>query len=259
MPRQNAVCVCVAAAGLSLAAGMGLQAAPSTVQPNAAADSLSATSLSASESRIRTATSLLASSDRSQGRVGGIVGDIGLLATAGETESIPEGIVLMASGADGLDAKTPYDAARAVAVGEAGSHLHRVSKAVIRYSVVLASTVYESVPSYWLAVLMVTGVVVAFLLCWCALACSPMRAPPKPYYMCICQNKGACAPLGVSLIPLSRSFACPLPLLIFPGHALTASVWWARSAALSTRRKSDEDPPNERAVQSATEPRLSWG
>lgn len=165
--------VCVAAAGLSLAAGMGLQVAPLSVQPNAAADSVSATRLSASESRISAATSLLASSDRSQGGVGGIVGDIGLLATAGEAESIPEGIVLMASGADGLDAKTPYDAARAVAVGEAGSHLHRVSKAVIRYSVVLASTVYESVPSYWLALLMVTGVVVAFLLCWCALACPP--------------------------------------------------------------------------------------
>ena len=95
--------VCVAAAGLSLAAGMGLQAAPLSVQPNAAADSVSATRLSASESRISAATSLLASSDRSQGGVGGIVGDIGLLATAGEAESIPEGIVLMASGADGLD------------------------------------------------------------------------------------------------------------------------------------------------------------
>ena len=76
-------------------------------------------------------------------------------------DDIPKGISLMAS-----SAKSPYDAARAVAIAEPGSHLHRVSKAVVRYSVVLASTVYETIPSYWLALGMVSCVVVAFLLCW---------------------------------------------------------------------------------------------
>lgn len=62
--------------------------------------------------------------------------------------------------------QSPYDAARSVAIAEPGSHLHRVSKAVMRYSVVLASEAYETIPSYWLALGMVTCVVVAFMLCW---------------------------------------------------------------------------------------------
>lgn len=178
--------------------------------------------------------------------MGGIVGDIGLLATAGEAESIPEGIVLMASGADGLDAKTPYDAARAVAVGEAGSHLHRVSKAVIRYSVVLASTVYESVPSYWLAVLMVSGVVVAFLLCWCARMHPTCRRELLPFASLLLHHHHHHQHPLPSHVRLSA--VCTAPCLPpYSGRAPTASAWWGRSAALSTRRKSEKGPLDDTA------------
>lgn len=67
------------------------------------------------------------------------------------------------------DADTPEEALN-VARLEPGSHLTRVTRAVARAAVVLATTGYEYAPTgYWLAVGMVAIVVIVFLLLWCAL------------------------------------------------------------------------------------------
>mgnify|MGYP006158138227 CR=1 len=61
------------------------------------------------------------------------------------------------------------DAASATA--DSSSHMHRMASYVARGTVMLTTTVFESLPSYWLAVLMVVATVFIFLACWCLAIC----------------------------------------------------------------------------------------
>ena len=46
------------------------------------------------------------------------------------------------------------------------SRLHHIAGAVAKRAVVLSTSTFESIPAYWLAMIMVVCVVLAFLLCW---------------------------------------------------------------------------------------------
>ena len=65
------------------------------------------------------------------------------------------------------ESTTPQEAVQAAAA-EPGTHLSRVTGAVMRATVLFATEAVDWAPTdYWLAVGMVAIVVAVFLLCWC--------------------------------------------------------------------------------------------